>query len=136
MSYSSNKSRYLELLKQFINDNIGVIEFDQQFSVLWKKDRDEEWAKIHANPERLDLKLINELSNGASTQEQFALHWETSVLNGAQAERQVCEILAEVFTSLDAYDEKPQQDYEIDEATLKKALLPLAQKLEDLNDLP
>ncbi|WP_129648080.1 colicin immunity domain-containing protein [Peristeroidobacter agariperforans] len=88
MSYLEHESIYRGLASQFLQKAISADDFVTQYFARWKTDRDVQWNRLQAG-QRV-------------TPEELALS----------------AILDPIFTACDAFESRPQTEFEIDEEQL------------------
>lgn len=132
MSYKQNKRRYAELINGFLDGSIAVNEFEQWYTSLWRADRDEEW-NLKNNSGKPIMTVLREFTDGQITQEEFDKRWLELVWINDEQERQLHNILDQIFSALDVYADPPELDYEMSEEQLKESIRDLGQQLNALN---
>jgi hypothetical protein len=120
MSYLTNEPNYLQLIHQFLNFEIDAESFCQKFSSLWKIDRDEQESQRNSWSERYDLQLIDAFQRKEIMAEEFERKWVE--LHGYGEYKHLLEMVDKIFTACDAFNPKPESEYEIDEVELRNEL--------------
>ena len=117
MSYLANEKQYLELIRQFLDSNIGGKTFCGKFSSLWRLDRDEEWSKVKMSTERRDIELTESFNHGEISGEAFQQKWRE--LFDSESYEDLAAMTDRIFTACDVFRDEPEADYEIDESGLR-----------------
>ena len=120
MSYAANEAFYLKLIQQLLSAELNGEAFCHEFMRQWRIDRDEEYKKRDAWPERYDLQLIAAHQRGELTDEEYHRQWVE--LWGYTEYQTLCEMLDRIFTACDCFHTVPEGQFEIDEGQLKKAV--------------
>jgi hypothetical protein len=118
VSYLTNQEPFLKLIRQFLNSNLNGETFCHEFMNLWRNDRDQQYAQRNTWKERFDIQLIEAYSRKQLTDEEFSRKWEE--LWGYGEYEPLSEMLDKDFTACDCFSSLPENEFEIDEAQLKK----------------
>ena len=97
-AYLNNEGIYSKLVREFIAREINADIFVKKFMSQWKVDRDHQWSEIENNK------------------------------NLSKEEKELCEILDQIFTACDCYDPEPKEKHEIGKAQLLAEVSQLTSK--------
>ncbi len=101
MSYLSNKAQYMCIIHRFLESRIDGVDFTAQFCALWKRDRDDAYAKKHCWSEPLDQQLMTGLASGEITKSEFSKRW--SELWEYEEDISFVEMTDKIFSACDVF---------------------------------
>jgi hypothetical protein len=137
MSYESNISVYIKLIKEFCQNGISAEQFKEKYFELWSNDRDEQYSKtIDIWSRRYDIELSRELESGKISGDEFIIK-QHELFGVTLIMSRICNVLDRIFTACNCFysdisDEELNPPIEINGDMLKEEVKPLLLELEEI----
>ena len=132
MSFRTNSHSYLDLVVRFAEGKLSGAHFVVKFMILWRKDRDADYAIKKSWKAPYDEMLIDLLKKGKITKEEFATKWN-ALWGLSKAEQSLQDLLDKIFTACDVFnpDSDSREDYEYGEYELRTFVMKILPQLKE-----
>lgn len=119
MTNETRREHFVSLVEKFAGNKLAVSAFDRQFTALWMKYRDEEYAKKATWAEPYDQQMIASFQRGEINKDEFAREYRS--LWGYSAEEwEFQNMIDAMHSACSLFNPSPELEGEINEEQFRQ----------------